>query len=172
MRSRDRIKGLKVEQLTPALLHNFSHQPVRQCDVDEWVIGSGGRPLKEGIKRLARRLEDDIVTHARALLRESDGAVLVIWGSTYIRPGLSSVWLSASEEAEPLALGLHVLLKEGFKELLDDSEESLVAISLSYNELHHKWLRWLGFTNEAGEDVYAPARHLIFRYTAENQHNV
>lgn len=170
---RSKLRGLRVESpITKELLANFAEQPVRQCDKDEWIIGSR-RPFKEAVLGLGERLED-IVTHSGALVREEDGATLVIWGATFVRPGTTSVWLSASTEAEPMALALHVMLGAGFRELKANSEENLVAITLSYNELHHKWLRWLGFTND-GEEILAPARHLVFRYdnsTTESTNNV
>lgn len=115
---------------------------IRPADRREWFAGSG-KPFSEAAKAT---LEGG--AYARVAL-DADGLPLCFWGCDD-----GYVWLFATQHAETVALSLHRVLKPNLKDLLDRWPK-LHAWADARNELHHVWLRWLGFTEER-EDFIEP----------------
>jgi len=105
---------------------------IRHEDLHEWYAASGG-PFLPAAKRTI-----DTGAYKRVALGE-DGKALCFWGCDR-----GYVWLFATKAAVPLALSLHRILKPELQKMLD-IWPILQAISCASNEVHHDWLKWLGF---------------------------
>lgn len=118
---------------------DFLSRPIRQLDVDEWVL-SGGRPVPVSLNLCIAGQPDT----ARALV--VGGRCIAMWGviKEDYWPSLGGVWLIASQEAQDRAHAIHRLW---FKEitLMHDHRPVLRAAVMDRNELHEKWLRVVGF---------------------------
>lgn len=124
--------SLEVMEATPEHLSQVEAD-IRMEDLKEWYGMTGKRfselafpVLREpGYKRVA-------------LL---SGVPVVFWGMDEE----GNVWLYATDWGAKNALGLHVILRPEMDKMLD-LVPRLAALSDDRNRLHHKWLKWLGFT--------------------------
>jgi hypothetical protein len=112
---------------------------IREADVMEWAAGTNMSMDH------AFRLTVDQVEHCYMVSRKDDGRSLCFWGVDDLGNGVGNVWLFATNEgARDFKLSLHRIVKQELNKLLQITP-ILMANSHLANELHHDWLKWLGF---------------------------
>lgn len=112
---------------------------LRECDRQEIAKGSGRVPLYV--------LQDAVAAgFAQAICTEVDLPV-AIWGVVRLTSDLGSIWMLGSPEIESVSLPfLRACLPS--IEAQHESYPTLVCASWRGNDLHHRWLRWLGFQED------------------------
>lgn len=136
-------------EVVPATIdhaYDFLTRPIRQLDVDEWVL-IGGRPVSISLMQCIHSQPDT----ARALV--AGDRCIALWGviKEDYWPSLGGVWLIASQEAEDRANAIHRLWRKEI-EIMHSHRPVLRAAVMERNELHRKWLYAVGFVRGGAMD--------------------
>jgi hypothetical protein len=128
---------------------------IRRADMAEWFAGTGELFHVGAIEAVES-------SEVSKVALDEGGRPLVFWGGTGGR-----VWLFASEIAVPRSLSLHRILRPWLDDL-HGRWPLIYAVADKRNVVHHKWMRWLGFSSLP--EVYLPPFYLPFIvFTREDQ---
>lgn len=155
----------RIVDATLSHVEDFLRHPIRQEDVNEWVLGSGGVKLPVLLRR-AWEPQHDGTTIRRAVV-DLSGRCLALWGASMhpMELGSGYVWLIASKEVEKHPIAFTVASRKEIAVLHDFVGPHLQAYVLERNDLHVRWLRLLGFKKEAQISLLPSAPPLWALYT-------
>lgn len=105
---------------------------VRFADMAEWFAGTGAM--------MSRAVDAAIRSSDLVLTLVEDGEPLLLWGSD--KDG--RLWMLATNRAVGRAVSIHRHMMPHLGELLE-RYGSVFCFADCRNEVHLKWLRWMGF---------------------------
>jgi len=142
------FKALKVVPATPEHGKLFLQQEVREADVNEWVMGSGGVKLPVLLSRIWKD-RYPASTLPRALVTMDESECLALWGVSIPEYATTAyVWLIASVAAERHPIAIHRFGAQELGLMHIFGGDRLEALVLERNHLHVKWLAMMGFRKE------------------------
>lgn len=112
---------------------------IRECDREEIVIHSGPVAIEDAMRQSVEVSEYCEIAYV-------DDKPVVIFGVSRMDASTGSVWLMATNEIENVNREFIRQSKVKLDEMFDKTGcESLKNIVLVKNDLHVRWLKWLGF---------------------------
>lgn len=142
---------MQVVDATEGHLRELLRKPLRQQDVNEWFLLSGGGRLKDILK-------DNIVLETSRACLNSRGDCIAMWG---IVGNLG--WLVGSVEAQGLARRIHHLAAGDLGHLARMAgTKEVYAVVLKSDAMAHKWHLKMGFELVA-EQAFMGMPMLLYR---------
>ena len=111
---------------------------LRECDRTEIALGSGRDPLDVLLDGWT------FGAHEEAIVTPS-GSVAAIWGVMPLAKDTGAIWMLGSPEIEQVSLPFLRACRPAI-ERQHERFPRLACASWRGNALHHRWLRWLGFS--------------------------
>jgi len=99
------------------------------------------------LKNMRQRLEN-IEKTCMALTILYDGRVLGVMGSIEFWPGVCEVWVIPSTHIKEYSLIFARVIKKNLKNLEDVYGYHRIQVTALHDELHNRWLSYLGFKCE------------------------
>lgn len=125
---------------------------LREQDLEEIAHGSGAEPLS--VLKNALRTS----TFSQAITTDS-GLVVALWGVVPLSDRQGSIWMLGAPEIEQVSLPFLRACRPSVDAMHAEFPELLCA-SWHRNELHHRWLRWLGFEQVGDAQGFHFYRHV------------
>lgn len=128
-------------------------QSLRACDRKEIALGSGNDPTTVLFNAWRASVICDTI-------ETSDRQIAGIWGIVPLPRNAGSIWMLGSPALEDIPTSF---LRESRRTIASVSKSfpTLLCAPWRGNELHLRWLRWLGFTlDDPGGHFLQASRHV------------